>query len=163
LSRDAGLRRDLREETGLEGKEYHMSLYYNVFISHAWSYGDAYDRLVELLDSAPGFSWLNWSAPSDKPAIPEGMIVPNETVLRAIAQKVNMADCVLVIAGMYANHSAWIQAEMDIARNLSKPLIGVKPWGSERMPQEVYESTVEDVGWNTDSIVSAIKKRCYAR
>lgn len=121
-------------------------LYYRLFISHAWRYGEDYDRLCNLLNKAPSFSWLNWSAPEDKPAIPDWMVVPNDIVLQEIAKKIGMADCVLVIAGMYANHSSWIQAEMNLARNLGKPLIGIKPWGSERMPQEVYERTVEDVG-----------------
>ena len=138
-------------------------MYYNLFISHAWKYGDDYDRLVDLLRKAPGFSWLNWSAPDDKPVIPEWMTVPDKVVLQEIAKKIGMSNCVLVIAGMYANHSGWIQAEMDIAKQLGLPLIGIKPWGSEKMPQEVYTRTVEDVGWNTDSVVSAIRRHCSPR
>jgi hypothetical protein len=132
-------------------------MYYDLFISHAWKYDEAYERLAALLDSAANFAWINWSAPEDKPAIPEGMIVPDDLVVREIARKVNMATCVLVIAGMYAHYSDWIIAEMEIARSLNKPLIGVRPWGSERMPQEVFQRTVVDVGWNTESIVQAIR------
>lgn len=40
---------------------------YDLFISHAWKYGDDYDRLVALLDSALYFSYRNYSAPKDKP------------------------------------------------------------------------------------------------
>jgi len=137
--------------------------YYNLFISHAWKYGDEYDRLVGLLANAPAFNWLNWSAPEDKPVIPEWMIVPNEVVLAEIAKKIGMSSCVLVIAGMYAHYSGWIRAEMDIAANLRLPLIGIRPWGSERMPHEVLVRTVVDVGWNTDSIVDAIKRFCSPR
>lgn len=140
-----------------------MSAYYRLFISHAWKYGDDYERLVSLLDKAYGFDWLNWSAPEDKPVIPEWMTVPDQAVAQAIAEKINNADCVLVIAGMYAHYSDWIQAEMDIALHLGKPLIGVKPWGSEKMPQAVYQRTKVDVGWNTDSIVDAVKSYIYAR
>ena len=133
-------------------------VYYNIFISHAWKYGEAYDRLVNLLDQAPRFQWLNWSAPSDKPVIPDGMVVPDRVVLQAIERKMSMAGCVLVIAGMYAHHSDWIRSEMDLARNLRIPLIGIRPWGSQRMPQDVLGRTVEDVGWSTDSIVGAVRK-----
>ena len=140
-----------------------MDSYYRLFISHAWKYGDEYDRLVGLLNSAPRFRWLNWSASEDKPVIPEGMIAPNQIVLDAIARKISMADCVLVVAGMYANHSDWMQAELDICLRLNKPLIGIKPWGSERMPQQVSSRTIEDVSWSTDSIIAAIQKRCSAR
>jgi hypothetical protein len=136
---------------------------YHLFISHAWRYGDEYDRLVALLGKAPGFSWVNWSAPEDKPAIPDWMTVPSNVVLNEIAGKIGMSGCVLVIAGMYANYSAWIQAEMDIARRLGRPLIGIHPWGSEKMPHEVYARTVEDVGWNTESIVNAVRRHCAPR
>lgn len=138
-------------------------MWYHLFISHAWRYGDDYDRLCHLLNNASGFRWLNWSAPEDKPAIPPWMTVPNDVVLREIANKIGMADCVLVIAGMYATYSDWIQAEMDLAHSMGKPLVGIKPWGSERMPRAVYERTIEDVGWNTDSIVEAIRRRCSPR
>ena len=28
---------------------------YHLFISHSWSYGDAYDKLVDLLNAKPYF------------------------------------------------------------------------------------------------------------
>lgn len=34
---------------------------YNLFISHSWAYSDAYDRLIELLDSDRYFSYKNYS------------------------------------------------------------------------------------------------------
>ena len=137
--------------------------YHNLFISHAWKYGDEYDRLVNLLNNATYFSWLNWSAPEDKPLIPEWMTVPNDTVLVAIAEKIRMADCVLVISGMYANYSDWIIAEMDIARHFNMPLIGIEPWGSQKIPTVVTDRTIEDVGWQTSSIVHAVRRHCRAR
>ena len=140
-----------------------MPAYYRLFISHAWKYGDDYERLVSLLDNEYSFNWLNWSAPEDKPAIPSWMTVPDQVVAQKIAEKVNAADCVIVIAGMYAHYSDWIQAEMNIALHLNKPLIGVKPWGSEKMPQAVSQRTKEDVGWNTGSIIYAIKRYIYPR
>lgn len=32
---------------------------YNLFISHSWTYSDAYDKLVNLLDDAENFSYRN--------------------------------------------------------------------------------------------------------
>lgn len=40
---------------------------YRIFISHAWRYGDEYNRLVSLLNSSPWFSYYNYSAPKEKP------------------------------------------------------------------------------------------------
>lgn len=140
-----------------------MNQWYRLFISHAWRYGEEYDRLVALLNGAQSFPWLNWSAPEDRPAIPPGMVVPNQVVIQQIAAKMRMADCVLVIAGMYAHYSDWIQAEMDIAQRIRLPLIGVRPWGSQRIPEAVVVRTAEDVGWQTESIVAAIKRHIAPR
>lgn len=52
----------------------------------------------------------------------------------------------------------WIQREIDIAVEYGKPIIGIKPWGQEKIPQAVAKVAKEIVGWNTDSIVSAIRK-----
>ena len=50
------------------------SLYdYRIFISHAWKYGDDYNRLVNLLDQARYFSYYNYSAPKEKPLFPYGV------------------------------------------------------------------------------------------
>lgn len=36
---------------------------YDLFISHAWKYGDEYCNLIYLLDKAPCFSYRNYSPP----------------------------------------------------------------------------------------------------
>lgn len=40
---------------------------YNLFISHSWAYTDAYEKLVNLLDSTDDFSYKNYSVPKDDP------------------------------------------------------------------------------------------------
>ena len=39
----------------------------NLFISHSWAYGDAYDKLVDMLNAAPRFQYSNYSVPKDDP------------------------------------------------------------------------------------------------
>ena len=40
---------------------------YNLFISHSWTYGDSYDRLIEMLDDAPNFYYKDYSVPKNSP------------------------------------------------------------------------------------------------
>ena len=40
---------------------------YNLFISHSWTYGDSYDRLIEMLDDAPNFYYKDYSVPKNDP------------------------------------------------------------------------------------------------
>ena len=47
---------------------------YNLFISHSWSYSDAYNKLTSLLDNANYFTYKNYSVPKDDPAINEDLL-----------------------------------------------------------------------------------------
>jgi hypothetical protein len=64
----------------------------------------------------------------------------------------------LVLAGMYTVYSRWMDLEMDFARRIGKPIIGIVPRGNERLPLVVQRNGSEIVAWNTDSIVDAIRR-----
>ena len=59
---------------------------------------------------------------------------------------------------MYVNHSDWIQFEMNFAKSLGKPILGIKRWGEQRTPQSVVDAADEMVAWNSSSIVAAIRR-----
>lgn len=131
---------------------------YNLFISHSWSYGDQYDRLVDLLDNDPYFYYRNYSVPKDDPIHKAN----NDKQLReAIRNQMAHASCVLVLAGVYSTYSKWINIEMDLAKNgflFSKPIIAVEPWGSERTSAIVKDNADRIVKWQSSSIIKAIRE-----
>jgi len=131
---------------------------YGIFISHAWRYSDDYNRLVKLLNEAPNFQWKNYSDPRHDPVVDPNDEVSREKLIRELGGQIRPTNCVIVISGMYVDYRYWIQKEIDIAKYYKKPIIGVKPWGQERTPHEVQDVAVEMVGWNTESIVSAIRR-----
>ncbi len=131
---------------------------YSIFISHAWRYSDDYNRLVKLLNEAPLFRWRNYSDPKHDPVIDPDTDVGRRKMKEKLDDQIRPVHCVIVISGMYVAHSYWIQTEIDIANRYQKPIIGVRPWGQERIPQAVQDVADEMVGWNTDSIVSAVRK-----
>jgi hypothetical protein len=59
---------------------------------------------------------------------------------------------------MYAAHSEWIEYEIKEAKRLGKVIIGVKPWRQERLPLIVQEAANIMVGWNSASIISAVRE-----
>ena len=130
---------------------------YDLFISHAWKYGDDYDRLVALLDSALYFSYRNCSAPKDRPiAAPWERL--SKAVLRAhLERKIRPVNAVLVISGMYYSYHEWMQMELDTARDYDKPVIAIRPRGNAFIPAEVNKAACSVVNWNTYSIVEAIR------
>ena len=127
---------------------------YRIFISHAWQYHSDYDRLIRLLNEAPNFRYRNYSVPRHDPL----HVRSKEELKEELRQQIRPVQVVLILSGMYVDYSEWIQFEMDYAHQLEKPIIGIKPWGSERIPRPVQEKVVEIVGWNTRSIVDAIRR-----
>ena len=127
---------------------------YRVFISHAWRYHDGYDRLVQMLDAAPNFVYANYSVPTAKRF--EDMSTAQ--LKDELRDQIRPVHTVVVLAGLYVSYSSWIQFEIDFAKELQKPIVGVKPWGAQRMPKAVQDAANVIVGWNTSTIVAAIRR-----
>ncbi|MDI9473126.1 MAG: TIR domain-containing protein [Bacillota bacterium] len=127
---------------------------YNLFISHSWSYKDAYENLVGMLDAKPYFSYKNYSVPKDDPIHRVGS---DRELRNAIREKIRPASCVLILAGVYATYSKWINIEIELAKEMGKRIIAIEPWGSERTSSVVKNAADKVVKWNTDPIVGAIR------
>ena len=129
---------------------------YRLFISHSWTYGDAYEKLVSFFDEHPNFKWSDYSVPKDDPI----HNAPNETALyNAIKTQIAPVNCVIILAGIYSTHSKWINKEIEIAKELyGKPIIAVEPWASEKTSKIVKDNADAIVKWQSASIVSAIRE-----
>lgn len=127
---------------------------HKLFISHAWKYSDRYKRAVDFLNAAPNFKWSNYSVPENKAF--EGM--SSEELGEQMKRQIRPVQCVVIVSGMYVNHSDWIQYEMDFAKRIGKPILGIKRWGEQRSPQSVVDCADEMVRWNSASIVAAIRR-----
>ena len=71
------------------------------------------------------------------------------------------ASVVLILAGVYATHSKWINIEIDLAKKgfaNPKKIIAIEPWGSEKTSVVVKDAADAIVKWQTKSIVDAIKR-----
>ena len=134
-----------------------MAKIYNLFISHSWSYGDDYDRLIQLLGDRGYFSYKDYSVPKDSPI----HNAPNTSALyAAIKQQMSLCQVVIIMAGKYSTFSKWISLEIDIARkefSQSKPILGVRPFGAQQVSSVVSDACDQMVNWNTESIVTGIR------
>lgn len=129
---------------------------YRLFISHSWTYGDAYKKLVEFFNEHPYFKWTNYSVPKDDPI----HNAPNEEALyNAIKAQILPVNCVIILAGVYSTYSKWINKEIEISKKVfSKPIVAVEPWASERTSKIVKDNADVIVKWQSKSIVDAIRK-----
>lgn len=128
---------------------------YRLFISHSWSYGDAYDKLVRMFEEYPYFKWTDYSVPRNDPI----HNAPNTAALRdAIWRQMVPVNCVLVMGGVYSTYSKWINIELELAQQLGKPIIKINPWGAERTSTVADAAATEVVGWRSSSIVDAVRR-----
>lgn len=125
-----------------------------IFISHPWQYNDHYWTLVNWFNEEPNFSWSNCSVPSHD-ALPDKT---SKGLSAGMTRQISPAQVVIILGGMYAAHSAWIDYEISEAQRMGKPIIGVQPWGQQRVPVSVQNaSTIPLVGWNRSSIIQAVR------
>lgn len=127
---------------------------YNVFISHSWAHVDDLKKLRTLLENRGYFNVQFEEASPDEPINSTNV----EYIKRRLREKIQNSNIVLGIAGIYASHSEWMEWELQIAAMNDIPIIGVIPRGRERISQTVNTYSIENVKWNTDSIVEAIRK-----
>ena len=131
---------------------------YHIFISHSWSYGSNYSNLVKLLRQSSGFIFKDYSVPKDDPIHNAN----NDAQLRqAIRDQTGPCSVVIVLAGVYATYSKWMNEEIALAKtgfDKAKPTIAVRPRGNERISQTVRDAADRLVGWNTQSVVRAIRE-----
>ena len=127
---------------------------YHILISHSWDYSDQYDTVRGWLNASSYFRWTDYSVPITKPLDVDGIRAQKQN----IRNRISMCSCVIILSGMYVAYSDWIDYEIDTAVSLGKPIIGVKPWGQERVPLKVQNSADIMVGWNASSVVDAVRK-----
>ena len=78
------------------------------------------------------------------------------TLKNLLKNQISPASKVIIISGMYAAHSEWIDFEIGTSTDYDKYIIGLKPWGQQRIPSKVQDNATVMVGWNKDSLINAI-------
>ena len=126
---------------------------YHILISHSWGYNSDYQTIKEWLDSAPYFRWSDYSVPLTNPIDANS----KRELQQKIDNKIAVCSCIIVLSGMSVSYSEWIDFEIRTALKYSKPIIAVKPWGQQRIPSIITAFADEIVGWNSDSVINAVR------
>jgi hypothetical protein len=135
-----------------------MSKQHHLFISHSWAYGENYDNLIKKLRERSYFSFSDYSVPKNDPIHTNGTA---KELKEAIERKMKPCGVIIILAGVYATYSKWINKEIEIAKKYNKPILAIEPWGAEKTSSVVKEAAEENgkiVKWNTESIISAIRE-----
>jgi len=127
---------------------------YHILISHSWDYSKQYETISGWLNATPYFLWTDYSVPITRPLSVSGV----NDLKQKIRNRISLCSCVIILSGMYVAYSDWIDFEIDTAVAMGKPIIGVKPWGQERIPTKVQNKADILIGWNSASVVDAVRR-----
>lgn len=111
---------------------------YKIFISYPKDCSD-YNIFVERLSSAT--EAFNWSDVTD---------------LDNFAVAIDNADVLVVLSALWEDNPRMIKEHIHYAKTFNKPIIIVRPYGMEEVPEELQEDATKIIGWNTACIVEAI-------
>lgn len=94
---------------------------HRLFISHAWAHNDEYYKFESMLKQHRNFDFRNYSVPRHDP------FETGTQLAKKLLDQMNPVQVVIILAGMYAAHRDWIQFEINEAKRLKKPIVGVRP------------------------------------
>jgi hypothetical protein len=118
---------------------------YNLFISQLKNDDEEYNRFIGKLEASYDFQWKNNSN-------------PDETDKELLREQIKPVDVVVILSGLYSRNKNLIQQEIDLARELGKPIVIIRPYGMENVPGSIEEAASEVVGWNTSCIVDSVRE-----
>jgi hypothetical protein len=129
------------------------------FASHSWTHSHRRDGLHSVL--CPWRRWIDFQDYSISRLHPLNTDTDPE-LARELRDIIAGMDALLIMAGMYANNSAWMQFEIDMAFAFNVPIIPVLANGQVRVPRlPTRLATFEPVRWRGDSIREALL-RCVS-
>lgn len=133
---------------------FHKLKIYHIFISHSWKYSHHYDTVRKWIDDS-NITVSDYSIPENKAF---SQISKNKLKFE-LFQQIERASVVVIIAGGYVAYSEWLKFEIDIASQLHKPILAIKPFGNDTWPTALQScDNVSYVNWNSNSFITALKR-----
>ena len=115
---------------------------YNLIITRGIDNENEYGQFSEKLYSKPEFLWTE-SIARDFTAFGESFF-----------EKV---DIIVILAGLYNDNKEKIDDLIRIADKFDLPILLVRPYGLEEVPENIESKAKAIVGWNANCIIDSIK------
>jgi hypothetical protein len=141
-----------------------MARIINIYISHAWSHGDGYDKLFRLIQaetadtagSAISFAArLNGLPKHDavhvNPAIDE--------LRSAMRYPMSRSQVLVVPTGAYGRYARWIDLEIELARtgyDMRRRILAIDLFAPDAKPTPVQRFADRVIPWTRSGIIAAL-------
>lgn len=126
-----------------------------VYAVHGWHKDEDYVRLFEYLESAGNFFYRALSDPNAP--LPQGDGVAARRTL--INEALKNSECVVCMAGAWERYGDWSRFTVDVARALDLPIVVIEHFGPKNMDIQLKAHAAETVGWDSRTIVDAIRRQ----
>ncbi len=118
---------------------------YKIFISHIGENEDEYSLFIEKLHATYDFEFKNYG-------------ILDRITEKDLEEQIKPVGIVIILSGLYNKYQNIIKKQIDIAKELDKPIILIRPFGMEDVPFELEEIAIDIVGWNAPCIIDAIEE-----
>ena len=115
---------------------------YNLIITNGFYKNNEYGQFTEKLYSKVDFRW--------KESISGSYATANENFY-------NKVDRIIMLAGLYSDNKELFNDLLDASEKYNIPIVLVRPYGLEEVPEILEERAATIVGWNANCILDSIK------
>lgn len=114
---------------------------YKILISHGIDDNSEYDAIKERLSNNTRFKWeeISYDKMSD---IDSYTLEP--------------VDAILILSGLYDKNKEDIMHLIKLANEIEVPVVLIRPYGMEEVPEELEELSTGVIGWSPTCIVESI-------
>jgi|SRR6056297_665851 len=125
-----------------------------LYAVHGWHRDEDYARLFEYLESADNFFYRALSDPDAVSPQGDGVAARRSLISDALKE----AECVVCAAGTWERFNDWARYTVEAARRLDLPVVVIEHFGPKDMDVRLKGFAAETVGWDSRSIVDAIRR-----
>ena len=115
---------------------------YNLIITNGFDKNNEYGQFTEKLYSKVDFRW--------KESISGSYATANETFYGKV-------DRIIMLAGLYNDNKDLFEDLLNASEKYNIPIVLVRPYGLEEVPEILEERAATIVGWNANCILDSIK------
>jgi len=115
---------------------------YNLIITNGFDKNKEYSQFTEKLFSKTDFLWK------------ESMSGDYSTAGEEFYQKV---DRIIMLSGLYNDNKELFEDLLKASKEYDIPIVLVRPFGVEEVPEILEENAATIVGWNANCIIDSIK------
>jgi len=129
----------------------------DIFIAHGWEYNEYIQKLIDALDRAgefdDQFAYINYGE-FDKNIPKENNAENLEEIIKG---QIDNSAVVLVLTDLYREYKDWIDRELELAKEMNKPVILIRSYENRVSPSHLEEAADEVIVFDPEEILKEVK------